>query len=211
VFEPNYTRRRFIRSLGVAAFALTPSAWSDERLRTPWQTAGPFYPDRFPADTDNDLIVVDGRRVPAAGQVTHLSGRIIDVRGHAMAATVVEIWQVDSNGVYLHGADRHAKRDAGFQGYGRFVTGPSGEYFFRTIKPVPYPGRTPHIHFKVTPKGRPAFTTQCYVKGEPLNATDAVLNSVSDTNARAALIVPFSQISGSNGGELSARFDIVLA
>jgi protocatechuate 3,4-dioxygenase beta subunit len=207
-----FTRRRFVGALAAATAAFRSNvAFADSPVRTPWQTEGPFFPDKLPSDTDNDLVTVGDRRGTAAGQVTHLRGSIVDVRGRPMAGALVEIWQVDANGVYLHSADRHAKRDAGFQGYGRFITGPSGEYYFRTIKPVPYPGRTPHIHFKVSAQGRSAFTTQCYVQGEPLNARDGLLNSIRDPAARPSLIVAFEPIRDSGGRELNARFNIVLA
>ncbi len=97
-----------------------------------------------------------------------LSGRILDASGQPVRNALVEIWQVDNNGVYIHsGSNDRKKHDVNFQGFGRFLTGSSGEYLFRTVKPVAYPGRTPHIHFAVKTKGREKFTTQCYIKGEP--------------------------------------------
>jgi protocatechuate 3,4-dioxygenase, beta subunit len=204
-------RRRLVGNLVLGVVALRSNgALAAALLPTPRQTEGPFYPDKLPPDTDNDLIIVDDRRTPAAGQITHLSGRILDVGGRPIQGAFVEIWQVDNNGVYLNSADHHARRDANFQGYGRFVTGVSGEYFFRTIKPVPYPGRTPHIHFKVSVRGQRPFTTQCYVRGEPLNARDGVLNSIRDPRARESVIVPFVPLAGGRADELSTRFDIVL-
>lgn len=209
LFSP--IRRRLVANLLLGAVALRSNAALAAALQpTPRQTEGPFYPDRLPLDTDNDLVIVGERRTPAAGQITHLGGRILNGQGRPIAGALVEIWQVDNNGVYLHSADHHAKRDANFQGYGRSVSGASGEYFFRTIKPVPYPGRTSHIHFKVSIGGRRPFTTQCYVRGEPLNARDFVLNAIRDPKARESVIVPFVPIAGSNANELSARFDIVL-
>jgi protocatechuate 3,4-dioxygenase beta subunit len=206
-----FTRRRFIGCLALGTVALRTSwAFAEELLRTPPQTEGPFYPDKLPLDTDNDLLIVNDRLTPAMGQVTHLGGKILDARGHPIRNALVEIWQVDNNGVYLHSGDGHAKRDANFQGFGRFLTGSSGEYYFRTIKPVPYPGRTPHIHFAVKVKGQEPFTTQCYVKGEPLNGRDGVLNSIRDAKARESVIVPFAPIANSRAGDLSAQFDIVL-
>ena len=128
-----------------------------------------------------------------------------------MRNATVEIWQVDNNGAYLHsGTNNRDKQDASFQGFGRFVTGSCGEYLFRTIKPVPYPGRTPHIHFAVKTKGREKFTTQCYIKGEPANETDQVLVELKDAKAKATLMVPFTPIPTSKIGELAAKFDIVL-
>src|SRR5437867_5140027 len=124
---------------------------------------------------------------------------------------LVEIWQVDGNGAYLHtGTSNADKRDKNFQGFGRFMTGSTGEYYFRTVKPVPYPGRTPHIHFAVKIKSKDKFTTQCYVKGHPGNAKDGILNSIRDPKAKAAILVDFAPLKNSRAGELGARFDIVL-
>ena len=162
-------------------------------------------------DTDNDLIVINDDLSPAVGEITHLSGRILDSSGHPVRNAVVEIWQVDNHGVYLHsgGGDRNTL-DKHFQGFGRFTTGSSGEYYFRTIKPVPYPGRTPHIHFAIKKKGQEKVTTQCYVKGEPLNESDGVLRGIRDKQARDSVIIDFQPIPESRIGELAARFDIVL-
>src|SRR5262249_7309925 len=142
---------------------------------------------------------------------THLGGKILDAGGSPVRNALVEIWQVDKNGAYLHSrSGNRARRDVNFQGFGRFLTGSSGEYYFRTIKPVPYPGRTPHIHFAVKIKGRDKFTTQCYVKGEPGNARDFILNGIRDRKARESVIIDFAAVKNSRIGELAARFDIVL-
>ncbi len=204
-------RRNFLKRLSVTAAWLTvPGAFAEELLRTPRQTEGPFYPDKLPLDTDNDLILVNDSLTPAIGEITHLSGRVLDGRGDPIRDALVEIWQVDNNGIYLHSRDNLTKRDPNFQGFGRFLTGSSGEYYFRTIKPVAYSGRTRHIHYAIKMKGRDKWTTQCYVKGEPKNARDGVLNGINDPKARASVIVDFAPIKGSRAGELAARFDIVL-
>jgi len=213
--ENHVGRRRFLSRLasGVLVAVSAGPAFAEEmdRVRTPRQTEGPFYPDRLPLDRDNDLIVVSGGLTPAVGQVTHLSGRILDARGGPIRGAVIEIWQVDNNGAYLHTQDPHAgRRDRNFQGYGRFETGSTGEYRFRTIKPVAYPGRTPHIHVKVSRGGEELLTTQCYVRGEPQNARDGVLRGIRDPAARESVIVSFDPVSGSKIGELAARFDVVL-
>jgi protocatechuate 3,4-dioxygenase beta subunit len=180
-------------------------------MRTPRQTEGPFYPDKLPLDTDNDLLIINDNMTPAVGEITHLTGRILDARGEPIRNALVEIWQVDNRGAYLHsGSSNREKKDANFQGFGRFLTGSTGEYYFRTIKPVPYPGRTPHIHYAVKVKGKEKFTTQCYIKGEPRNASDGILQSVRDAKARESLIVDFAPQQGSRIGELAAKFDIVL-
>ena len=205
-------RRLFLRKLSFATALFTvPGAFADELVRTPRQTEGPFYPNHLPLDTDNDLIVVNDGLTPAVGDITHLGGRILDARGEPIRNALVEIWQVDKNGAYLHsGSDNHESRDKNFQGFGRFLTGSSGEYYFRTIKPVPYPGRTPHIHFAVKIKGRDKFTTQCYVKGEPGNERDGIYKSIRDPKVREAITPAFAPVNGSKTGELAARFDIVM-
>jgi protocatechuate 3,4-dioxygenase beta subunit len=205
-------RRSFLGGLACSAAAFaTKGAFAEELLRTPEQMEGPFYPDKLPLDTDNDLLIINDDLSPAVGEVTHLTGRILDSSGSPVRYAVVEIWQVDHNGVYLHsgGGDRNTL-DKHFQGFGRFTTGKSGEYYFRTVKPVPYPGRTPHIHFAVKKKGHDRFTTQCYVKGEPLNEKDGVLRGIRDRQARDSVIVDFKPIPESRAGELAAQFDIVL-
>lgn len=208
---PN-SRRLFLKSMALGAAAYTvPGVFADELTRTPSQTEGPFYPDRLPLDTDNDLLIINDGITPAVGEVTHLTGRILGLSGAPIRNALVEIWQVDNNGAYLHtGTDNRERRDRNFQGFGRFLTGSTGEYYFRTIKPVPYPGRTPHIHFKVKVRGRPDFTTQCYVRGAAQNARDFILNNIRDERARNSLIVDFARQANSRTNDLTARFDIVL-
>lgn len=206
------SRRRFLRDFTLGAAGLwVPGAFAEALQLTPKQTEGPFYPVDLPLDTDNDLIVVNDALTPALGNITHLGGRVTDAKGEPIRNALVEIWQVDHHGVYLHkGSAGAAKRDSNFQGFGRFLTGANGEYYFRTIKPVGYPGRTPHIHFAVKMKGRPKWTTQCYVKGEPGNETDMVLRGIADAAQRASVIVDFKPLPGVATGELAARFDIVM-
>jgi len=193
-----------------AGLLSVPAAFAEELVRTPRQTEGPFYPDHLPLDTDNDLLIVNDNLTRAVGEITHLSGRILDAKGDPIRNALVEIWQVDNNGVYLNTKDDHAKRDANFQGFGRFLTGSTGEYYFRTVKPVLYPGRTRHIHFALKMKGREKWTTQCYVKGEPANERDGIYKSIQDPKGRAAVTVDFTPIQGSRFGELAARFNIVM-
>jgi protocatechuate 3,4-dioxygenase, beta subunit len=205
-------RRRFIATLALGSAALTVrGAFAEQLARTAAQTEGPFYPDHLPLDTDNDLIVVNDGITPAVGEITHLSGRILDETGAAIRNAVVEIWQCDHEGVYIHSGDVSRKpRDRNFQGYGRFLTDSSGAYYFRTIKPVPYPGRTPHIHFKVKKGGRELLTTQCYVKGHPGNPNDGIWRSVTDARARESITIDFVPLVGSAAGEVAAKFDIVV-
>lgn len=210
------TRRDFMSSmtlgmLGATAAFYTPGVFAQKLTQTPKQTEGPFYPDKMPLDTDNDLLIINDKITPAVGAVTYLSGRILDARGEPIRDALVEIWQCDNNGAYLHsGTGNRDNRDVNFQGFGRFITGSTGEYLFRTIKPVPYPGRTPHVHYAVKMKGRDKFVTQCYIKGHSGNANDGVLKDIRDAKARESVMVDFVPLKGARAGELAARFDIVL-
>jgi protocatechuate 3,4-dioxygenase, beta subunit len=188
-----------------------PGALAEQLVQTPKQMEGPFYPVKLPLDTDNDLIIVNDSLTAAVGEITHLSGRILDSKGDPIRNVLVEIWQVDNAGAYLHeGTSNKEKRDRNYQGFGRFLTGSTGEYYFRTIKPVPYPGRTPHIHVAIKMKGREKWTTQCYIKGHPGNEKDGIWKSVKDEKQRDAITIDFTPIKTSKIGELSARFDIVM-
>ena len=203
-------RRLFLGSLGTALLT-TPGLMAEELMRTPAQTEGPFYPDKLPLDTDNDLLIINDDLTPAVGEITHLTGRVTDTKGRPVGGAAVEIWQCDAGGAYLHSrTGNREKRDANFQGFGRFTTNRNGEYYFRTIKPVPYPGRSPHIHVMVKGNGRELLTTQCYIKGHPGNPRDGIWNRLPDDAAREALTIEFKPIKESRVGELAARFDIVL-
>jgi protocatechuate 3,4-dioxygenase, beta subunit len=205
-------RRVFLGTLGAALFT-TRGLFAEELVKTPAQTEGPFYPNRLPLDTDNDLIVVNDGITPAVGEITHLTGKILDAKGNPVRNALVEIWQCDAKGVYLHTNDSDRKKDQqdkNFQGFGRFLTGSTGEYYFRTIKPVPYPGRTPHIHFKIKQGRKELLVTQCYIKGHAGNEKDGIYRSIRAPKALAAVTVDFSPIKESKIGEIAAKFDVVL-
>lgn len=205
-------RRQFLQGLAftTAAFSV-PGVFAEELSKTPRQTEGPFYPDKLPLDTDNDLLIINDKITPGVGQITHLTGRVLSPSGEPVRNAVVEIWQADSKGVYLHsGSDRSGNRDKNFQGFGRFLTNAKGEYYFRTIRPVPYAPRTPHIHFAVDIKGKRHLTTQCYIKGHEMNANDGVLRGLRDPKARELLMVDFEPLKGSKLNELAANFDMVI-
>lgn len=187
---------------GSALAAVTP---------TPRQTTGPFYPRELPLDRDNDLTRVAGAAAPAQGQITHVFGRVLDQDEKAIGGAHIEIWQCNAFGRYHHPGDtRDAPIDPGFQGYGETVSAADGGYRFRTIRPVPYPGRTPHIHFAITAPGGVRLVTQMYVAGEPLNARDSLYNSIRDPAARAAVTVDLAPAPDLEPGSLAGRFDIVL-
>jgi protocatechuate 3,4-dioxygenase beta subunit len=210
------SRRQFLNrvAFGTAAAGVglwVPGAFAEALIRTPRQTEGPFYPDHLPLDTDNDLLIINEMTTPAIGQITHLTGRILDANGEPVRNALVEIWQADGNGVYVHSESGNGdRRDKNFQGFGRFLTGSTGEYYFRTIKPVSYPGRTPHIHVKIKAGRENELTTQCYIKGHPQNARDGVFRGIDDEKQREAVLVDFTPIPKSKIGELAAKFDVVM-
>jgi len=205
-------RRLFLAAAGTALFT-TRGLFAEELTRTPAQTEGPFYPNKLPLDTDNDLLVINDTITPAVGEVTHLTGKVVDAKGSPVRNALVEIWQCDAKGVYLHTRDSDGKKDQQdkhFLGFGRFLTGSTGEYYFRTIKPVPYPGRTPHIHFKIKQGKSELLVTQCYIKGHAGNDRDGIYRSVPAGKQRDAITVDFTPIKESKVGELAANFNIVL-
>jgi len=210
--RPDETRRRMLRLAALGGvFAAPTGVFAEELVQTFPQTEGPFFPDTLPLDTDNDLLIINDAIDPSIGEVTWLSGRVLDTAGTPLRNVLVEIWQCDANGAYLHSGSGNAEnRDANFQGYGRFVTGLKGEYGFRTIKPVPYPGRTPHIHFKLTRGTEHLLTTQCYVSGHEQNGRDGIYRRIPDDGRRASVTVDFVPVEGSRIGELAAAFDIVV-
>lgn len=212
ILPPLVSRRMFTQGLAFCAgMYLVPGAFAGELTKTPKLTEGPFYPDKLPLDTDNDLLLLNDATTPAVGEVTYLSGRILTEAGSPVRNAFVEIWQVDNNGSYLHsGSTNRDKLDKNFQGYGRFMTDVNGNYCFRTLKPVPYPGRTPHIHFGVSLNGKRVLTTQLLIKGHPQNERDGVLRAIQDPKLRELIMTDFTPIKDSKIGELAAKFDLVL-
>lgn len=205
--KPNVTRRTLI--LNLAGLLVAGPALAERLRPTPRQTAGPFYPVESPLDDDNDLVQVSGREGLANGEITHLNGHILDLNGEPLKGLRVEIWQCDANGRYRHPYDRGGlPRDENFQGFGHTIADSEGRYRFRTIRPVPYPGRTPHIHMAVFPHGAPPFITQLYVAGEPRNERDFLYVRVP-ADKRPLLTAEFLP-SQAEGARLSASFDIVL-
>jgi protocatechuate 3,4-dioxygenase beta subunit len=191
---------------GVAGLAVFGLAKAAELPPTPAQTPGPFYPPVLPADAGADLVHATG---VARGVLTQVSGRILDHTGRPLAGAGVEIWQCDANGRY-HNVDdgrREPPLDASFKGYGRVVTDEAGGYRFLTIRPVPYPGRTPHIHFAVSAPGGARFVTQMYVAGEKLNERDGLYRSLRDP---APVTVPLQPVAQRREYALEGNFDIVL-
>jgi protocatechuate 3,4-dioxygenase beta subunit len=194
-----------------AALIALPVVWLGVRAQpaqplraTPSQTEGPFYPVALPQDSDHDLLRNGALRY-TRGQPAWVGGSVVDPQGRPVVGALVEIWQCDEAGHYHHPGDG-GKADAAFQGFGKVSVNAQGQYRFRTIRPVAYSGRTPHIHVKVKLGTRELLTTQLYVAGDPHNERDFLWRNLSP-DARAALTVPFAP--GANG--LQASFPIVVA
>ena len=208
------TRRQFIRGTVFSAATLAAPGAFGQALATAVTTDGPYYPDRLPLDTDNDLLILIDGLTPAVGEITHLTGRLLAENGSPVRNAFIEIWQSDVNGSYIHTEGRNAKIDANFQGYGRFLTDAEGRYYFRTIKPVPYTlqgqFRAPHIHVAVSKAGKRIMATQALVKGHEANEGDLITRRFRDPKLLETLMVEYRPLPGSTLGELTANFDIRL-
>ena len=176
-------------------------------VKTPSAAEGPFYPlgsMRF-ADIDNDLVKITNVVKQAGGEILNLRGRILDTNGKSVKNARIEIWQCDANGHYLHTSDTNSVFiDNAFQGFGHTLSDSDGEYNFRTIKPVSYPGRTPHIHVKAFSNGR-ELTTQLYISNHSENNRDFLFNRMSLKQQKS---VSMLLVQGKSGLETS--IDIIV-
>ena len=209
------TRRQFIRGATLSAATLAAPGAFAQALATAVTGDGPFYPDRLPLDTDNDLLILNDGLTAAVGEIAHFTGRLFADNGSPVRNAFIEIWQADSNGSYIHTQGRNdGKIDANFQGYGRFLTDAEGRYYFRTIKPVPYTlqgqFRAPHIHVAVSKAGKRIMATQALVKGHEANKGDLIVERIKDPKLLETLLVEYRPLPGSRLGELTATFDIHL-
>ena len=204
----DHTRRKLMLGLS-GLIAAGASGTAAALMPTPRQSSGPFYPVTLPLDDDNNLTEIAGQPGKAKGIISDVSGRIIDINGNPLHDLRIEIWQCDANGRYRHPREQAARApDENFQGHGFTNTDAQGLYRFRTIRPVPYPGRTPHIHIAVFPDGESPFVTQLYIAGEERNATDFLYNDVP-VDKRHLVTAEFKP-STAPGAEQQASFDIIL-
>lgn len=201
--------RRMALAVSGAAVALTANP-VEAAVRTPRQLAGPFYPDLVdrPADTDWDLVRVEGQVRSAGGEIMWLVGQVLDTAGAPLPGVRVEIWQCDANGRYHHPDDRDEGRpkDTGFQGFGAVETDDFGSYRFRTIRPVAYPGRTPHIHARLIAPGGRELVTQIYLLDEPGNRGDLIFRSLGRRGQAAVSFDPVRR----DDGDFEAYFNFVV-
>lgn len=204
--------------LGALALPAGVSAQGVGRTATPTQSLGPFYPRNAaerPRETDADLVGTQGDRVLARGTPLYLTGRVLNRAGRPLPGAEVEIWQCDANAVYHHPAGgAETERDPHFQGYGRTVADGAGAFHFRTIRPVPYPGRTPHIHVRVAAAGHAPLATQLYLRGEAGNARDFLFRRLNEPERDAISLDLRASESGhplARGTRLTASIELVLA
>ena len=213
-------RRRLVLAAGAAALALPRLALAaPAAVALPPMAEGPFYPrpdwrasGPFAGDWDADLTRVQrgGRVRVAAGEHLALALQLRDSAGRAIDGAQVEIWQCDTRGRYRHPRDggTPAEVDEGFQGYGEARTAPGGEVAFRTIRPTPYAGRTPHIHVKLRHASFGEFTSQLFVDGDAGNAGDFLWRRLG-TAGRTALALRL-QPATEGGLRWQARHALVL-
>ncbi len=207
------TRRQMLTwvTLGATGLFVPPAAWA--ALKTPKFTEGPFYPGPkdLPLDQDNDLTTITGKSGVAAGILLDITGHVMDEQDRPMKNTLVEIWQCNAYGRYHHrDDDNKAPLDPSFQGFGKTVTDDEGRYRFRTIRPVAYPGRVPHIHFKVKSRDFGELTSQIFIEGEAGNDRDFVLRSIRNEAERKRAMMTLKPAAPESGVKLMGEFDIVV-
>ncbi len=181
--NPKLTRRAMLGSGAAMGASLASGVHADEV--TPAQPEGPFYPTLMQADRDADLTRVDGQSGIALGEIVDVSGIVTDLDGVPIEGAIVDIWQANAAGRYVHERDPNpAPLDPNFQGWAVMTTDAEGRYGFRTVRPGAYPAggswmRPPHIHYRVSKRGFHELTTQMYFAGETLNTGDRLLAPLS--------------------------------
>jgi protocatechuate 3,4-dioxygenase beta subunit len=211
-FHIRFDRRRLLQSLLLTTSGIiTSSVYAEALVLTPRATEGPYYPDHLPLDQDNDLLQIQGNAAQAMGTVTEFGGRLLNADGKPIQDALIEMWQADNNGCYIHsrGTQRDKERDPAFQGYGKIMTNAKGEYRFRTIKPGLYTGRTLHWHIAVKQGENRMLTTQLYIAGVPQNDKDGILRRTGTEEQRLSVIREFNPKTPGSP-ELYGTWDIVI-
>ncbi len=207
-------KRRHLLALAavcVSGMYVSTSVWA--ALKTPGMTEGPFYPGPkdLLLDQDNDLTTIAGKSGVAAGILLDVTGRVVDENNRPLKSALVEIWQCNAHGRYHHrGDDNKAPLDPYFQGFGKTVTDADGRYRFRTIRPVAYPGRVPHVHFKVKSREFGEFTSQFFIEGESGNDRDFLLRSIRNEADRKRVMMALKPAAPDSGTKLVGEFEIVV-
>jgi protocatechuate 3,4-dioxygenase, beta subunit len=210
--------RRTLLTATAACIGL-PALASSRRALAP-MTDGPFYPprawrDRGPlaGDWDADLSRVQrgGTVLSAQGEHLGLQLQVADTQGRLLDGAEVEFWQCDAMAQYRHPSVRMAAGgyDPGFQGFGTARSAADGSLTLRTIKPVPYPGRTPHIHVKLRHATFGELTSQLFLAGDPGNARDFLWRAVPQAD-RAALELALQPAPADTGLRWVARHTLVV-
>lgn len=196
------------------SFTRTPVEPLIERPLTLTERTGPVH---LYQGGPLDLSRANGGR--ATGQLISVKGRVMDEDGSPIRGAVLELWQANAAGKYIHAMDNHqAPIDPYFIGDGRLVTNEEGEYEFFSIKPGAYPvlesgwwWRPPHIHFSILGVSwMDRYVTQIFFPGEPLNETDLLLNGVPDKDTRNRLIFDFADTTMGEINSIGYRRNFVL-
>ena len=209
--DVSHGRRRLLHT-AVAMGVLASGVASAESMRaTPANALGPFYPPKKPADSDADLTQVAGRPGRAKGTILYVTGRVLDTNGKPVDGATLELWQANAFGRYMHPADSDSSGplDPDFQGYGTLRAGRDGEFRIKTIKPPPYSGRTPHIHFIVA-GGRTRLTTQMFFEGEPMNERDGLYRYLGKDDRQASTGRYVDRARDAPDGSVAVVWNVVL-
>jgi protocatechuate 3,4-dioxygenase beta subunit len=181
------------------------------------EVTGPVYGHGRIGELDNDL--TRQHEGEPLGERIIVTGRVLDGDGWPVRNSLIEVWQANAAGRYVHQGDRHpAPLDPNFTGAGRCLTDDEGRYRFVTVKPGAYPWknhdnawRPAHIHFSLFgPAFATRLVTQMYFPGDPLFDHDPIFQSVRDPKARQRLVSSFDLETTEPEWALGYRFDIVL-
>ncbi len=214
---PALSRRHMLHAMlalgatGAMALPRAARAADAARVATPSNALGPFYPAQKPTDSDADLTQVAGRPQRAAGTILYTSGRVLDLQGRPLPEATLEMWQANAFGRYHHPGDSDAsgQLDPNFQAYAQLVTDAEGRYRIKTIKPPPYSGRPPHLHYIVA-SGRTRLTTQMFFEGDPGNERDFLYRSLAAADKRATTGQFGARTAGMEPDAVVTVWDIVL-
>ena len=181
------------------------------------ERTGPVFGHGLIREHDNDLTAQHVEE--PIGERILVHGRVLDEDGRPVRGALVEVWQANAAGRYRHKVDQHrAPLDPNFTGAGRTLTDDNGYYWFKTIKPGPYPWgnhpnawRPAHIHFSLFGAGiLSRLVTQMYFPGDPLQPLDPLFNSIPDEAARMRLVSSLDMARAEPDYALAYMFDIVL-